>query len=109
MIQNKSLPSFCTSNFNVIKMLIIFAKHNNLPILIETTSNQINQYGGYTYLRPKQFLKKINIIAKSLKYKEGDFPIAEEISKKILSIPMHPYLSKIDQNIIIRTLNKIEG
>ena len=69
MIQNKSLPSFCTSNFNVIKLLIIFAKYNNLPILIETTSNQINQYGGYTYLKPKQFLRKINRIAKNLKYK----------------------------------------
>ena len=51
-------------------MLIIFAKHNNHSILIETTSNQINQYGGYTNLRPKQFLKKINIIAKDLKYKK---------------------------------------
>jgi len=70
MIQNKSLPSFCTSNFNVIKLLIIFAKHNNLPVLIETTSNQINQYGGYTYLKPKQFLLKINRIAKNLKFKE---------------------------------------
>lgn len=70
MNQNKSLPSFCTSNFNVIKLLIIFAKHNKLPVLIESTSNQINQYGGYTYLKPKQFLEKIKRIAKNLRYKE---------------------------------------
>lgn len=29
----------------------------------------------------------------SLGYKEGDLPVAEEISKKIFSVPMHPYLS----------------
>lgn len=28
-----------------------------------------------------------------LGYKKGDFPMAEEVSKKIFSIPMHPYLS----------------
>ena len=28
-----------------------------------------------------------------LGHKEGDFPVAEEISKKIFSIPMHPYLT----------------
>lgn len=69
MIQNNNLPSFCTSNFNVIKSLIIFAKYNNLPILLESTSNQVNQYGGYTFLKPKQFVKKVTKIAKELKFK----------------------------------------
>ena len=69
MIKNNNLPSFCTSNFNVIKSLIIFAKYNNFPILIESTSNQINQFGGYTYLKPKQFVHKVTKIAKDLKFK----------------------------------------
>jgi D-tagatose-1,6-bisphosphate aldolase subunit GatZ/KbaZ len=69
MIQNKNLPSFCTSNLNVLKSLIIFARYNNLPLLIETTSNQINQYGGYTNLKPKQFVNKIKKIAKNLNFK----------------------------------------
>ena len=46
-------------------------------------------------------------VNKSLKYKPGDFPIAEEISKKIISIPMHPYLSKGDQDTVVNALNKI--
>ena len=25
-------------------------------------------------------------------YKKGDFPVSEEISSRILSLPMHPYL-----------------
>ena len=69
MILNNKLPSFCTSNFNVIQSLIIFAKYNNFPILIESTSNQINQYGGYTYLKPKQFVRKVSKIANDLKFK----------------------------------------
>ena len=28
-----------------------------------------------------------------LGYKEGDFPIAEEVSQEIMSLPMNPYLN----------------
>jgi dTDP-4-amino-4,6-dideoxygalactose transaminase len=37
---------------------------------------------------------------KDLKYKEGDFPVAESVSKKIFSLPMHPYLKVDDQKKI---------
>ena len=40
-----------------------------------------------------------------LDYKEGDFPIAEKISKKILALPMHPYL-KYEQQIKIVNIIK---
>jgi len=39
-----------------------------------------------------------------LGYKEGDFPISEDYSQRIFSLPMHPYLSKADQERIIRVL-----
>ena len=64
------MPSFCTSNFEVLGSAINFAKLNNLPILIESTSNQVNQFGGYTLLKPNQFFKKINILASKLNYKK---------------------------------------
>ena len=38
-------------------------------------------------------------------YHKGDFEITEDISSRILSLPMHPYLNKKDQNHIISTLN----
>ena len=68
--KKKTLPSFCTSNFDVLKSAVIFAKLNNLPILIESTSNQVNQFGGYTSLKPHQFYKKINGIAAKLNYRK---------------------------------------
>ncbi len=37
---------------------------------------------------------------KNLGYAEGDFPVSEEISKKIFSLPMHGYLGMEEQNLI---------
>ena len=44
---------------------------------------------------------------KKYKYKLGDFPISEETSEKILSLPMHPYLNKDIQNEVIKALDEI--
>ena len=48
----------------------------------------------------------LQIVLKKLGYKKGDFPISENISNQIFSIPMHPYLDKIQQDTIIEILNK---
>jgi UDP-2-acetamido-2-deoxy-ribo-hexuluronate aminotransferase len=37
---------------------------------------------------------------KELGYKEGDFPISEDYSQRIFSLPMHPYLKPEDQERI---------
>ena len=44
-------------------------------------------------------------VFKHLNYKDGDFPISEDISNRIISIPIHPYLKEVDQQYIINTLN----
>lgn len=36
----------------------------------------------------------------SLGYAEGDFPVSEDVSERIFSLPMHPYLSEEDQHHI---------
>lgn len=36
--------------------------------------------------------------------KEGDFPIAEQIAKRVMSLPMHPYLSATEQQMIVKAL-----
>jgi dTDP-4-amino-4,6-dideoxygalactose transaminase len=41
---------------------------------------------------------------KYLGYEKGCFPVAEEISAKIFSLPMHPYLDEKDQNTVIKAL-----
>ena len=43
-----------------------------------------------------------------LGYKEGDFPISENLSQTIVSLPMHPYLSQTEINFTIKALKKNE-
>lgn len=39
-----------------------------------------------------------------LGYQEGDFPVAERLSERIFSLPMHPYLTPQDQEKIIAAI-----
>ena len=41
-----------------------------------------------------------------LGYKTGSLPVAEEVAKKIFSLPMHPYLSKKEQISITGLIKK---
>ena len=36
----------------------------------------------------------------NLNYKKGDFPVSEDISSRIISLPMHPYLSQDEIEIV---------
>lgn len=37
----------------------------------------------------------------TLGYRPGDFPVAEAAAARVVSLPMHPYLSQADQDLII--------
>lgn len=41
-----------------------------------------------------------------LGHRQGDFPIAEHVSERIFSLPMHPYLEAHDQERIITAMRK---
>lgn len=41
-----------------------------------------------------------------LDYKSGDFPVSEKTAAEIFSLPMHPYLSETDQDIIVEAITK---
>ena len=49
------VPSYCTANEIVIEALIRQAKELDVDILIEATANQVNQFGGYTGMKPADF------------------------------------------------------
>ncbi len=42
-----------------------------------------------------------------LGYRKGDFPISEEISSRIFSLPMHPYLAEEDQQKIAAIIGSL--
>lgn len=55
----RALPSFCTANNYVLEDLVQFAAARDLPVLIEATCNQVNQYGGYTGMKPVDYAANI--------------------------------------------------
>ena len=56
---NCGIPSYCTANELALEIAIRRAKMLNQPVLIEATANQVNQYGGYTGMLPKDFYKLV--------------------------------------------------
>ena len=46
--------------------------------------------------------------SKKLGYKTGDFPITENQSKEILTLPVNQYLTKIDLEYVISVINQFE-
>lgn len=42
-----------------------------------------------------------------LGYKKGDFPVAEALSQEIVSLPVHPLVSKDEINYIVKTIRSI--
>ncbi len=67
LLKKKALPSFCTGNFDVLNSIMFFCHLKKLPCLIECTSNQVNQNGGYTKKTPKKFIKEIFDLRKKIK------------------------------------------
>lgn len=49
------IPSYCTANAIVIEGVLQQAARFDEPVLIEGTSNQVNQFGGYTGMKPADY------------------------------------------------------
>lgn len=62
--QTVAIPSVCSSQPDVILASLLRAQTLDRPIVIEATSNQVNQDGGYTGMRPADFMAFVNGIAK---------------------------------------------
>ncbi len=41
-----------------------------------------------------------------LGYKDGDFPVSEKISKEIMSLPMSPFLTKEQQDLVVNSIKE---
>ena len=61
------IPSFCTANKIVIETCLERAKQNGDYVVIEATSNQVNQNGGYTKMLPKDFADFVYEIADKIR------------------------------------------
>ncbi len=62
-------PSLCTAHAGVLRAAFGYAAARGLPLLVESTSNQVNQYGGYTGMKPADFVVYVQRMAE-----EAGFP-----------------------------------
>jgi len=58
-----SIPSVCSAQPDVLRASLLMAQEMQRAILIEATSNQVNQFGGYTGMQPADFIAFVNSIA----------------------------------------------
>jgi len=64
----KGVYSICSANEYVIEVAMKYALQKEINILIESTSNQVNQLGGYTGMKPLDFANFIFSIASRVKF-----------------------------------------
>ncbi len=55
--------SVCSANRFVLEAALQQAREDNTFLLVESTSNQVNQYGGYTGMTPADFVRFVQQVA----------------------------------------------
>ncbi|MGL5008407.1 MAG: class II D-tagatose-bisphosphate aldolase non-catalytic subunit [Paracoccaceae bacterium] len=61
--QRAAIPSVCSAHPDVLRASLMLAAELRQPIVIEATSNQVNQDGGYTGQRPANFIAAVRAMA----------------------------------------------
>jgi len=70
----RGVASVCSANPFVIEATLLHARDTGTLVLVESTCNQVNQYGGYTGQTPADFQQYLKHIAGQL-----DFPFEQAI------------------------------
>ena len=58
-----ALASVCSAHPLVLTAALRLAQQLDQPLLVEATSNQVNQFGGYTGMRPADFIGWVGALA----------------------------------------------
>ncbi|PSL19766.1 class II D-tagatose-bisphosphate aldolase non-catalytic subunit [Shimia abyssi] len=58
-----AIPSVCSAHPDVLRASIRMADVLGRPLVVEATSNQVNQHGGYMGMRPEAFIAYVHAIA----------------------------------------------
>lgn len=66
--RDTGIYSVCSAHKTVLKASMMQAKEDNSIVLIESTSNQVNQDGGYTGMRPQDFVDYVSALAQEMEF-----------------------------------------
>ena len=64
------LMAVCSANRFVLEAAMLHAKARNTILCIESTANQVNQFGGYTGMTPGKFAAFVLRIAEAINFKK---------------------------------------
>jgi len=62
------IPSICSANPWVIESVFSYEQNPSNYVLVESTCNQVNQFGGYTGMTPANFIDYIGKIAEKMSF-----------------------------------------
>ncbi|RLW70513.1 MAG: hypothetical protein B6D68_00735 [spirochete symbiont of Stewartia floridana] len=65
---HQGIYSVCSAHRNVIRASMKQAMNDDSILLVESTSNQVNQYGGYMGMKPAEFVYYVKRIAKEVNF-----------------------------------------
>ena len=57
-----ALPSVCSAHPDVLAASLLLAREFDRSLIVEATSNQVNQDGGYTNMRAADFIAFVHDI-----------------------------------------------
>lgn len=63
-----ALPSVCSAHPDVLTASMLLAKSVGKPLIIEATSNQVNQFGGYTGMQAADFVAFVHEISDATEF-----------------------------------------
>ncbi|MDA3847701.1 MAG: class II D-tagatose-bisphosphate aldolase, non-catalytic subunit [Vallitaleaceae bacterium] len=79
-LQKRNIPvgitSICSANKMVLEAVMIRALTLNNDVLIEATANQVNQFGGYTGMKPIDFTEFVYGIAERIGFPKNKLILA---------------------------------
>ena len=70
--RHKGIYSVCSAHPAVLEAAMLQAKEDGSILLIESTSNQVDQYGGYTGMKPADFILYVHKAAKKTDFDENN-------------------------------------
>lgn len=102
-MSNLRLPMTKKGNFHVYNQFTLRVDKEKRAALVEHLKKNGISAAIY-YPTPLH----VNPAFSKFGFKKGDFPVAEKIAEEVLSIPVHPALSKRDLDKVVKAINEFE-
>ncbi len=83
----------------------VFAQYSIRSTCRDDLASKLNQAGIPTAVHYPISLHQQEAFA-YLGYKDGDFPVSEKVSREIMSLPMSPYLTKEQQDLVVKFIKE---